>query len=113
LRVLPYTADAPLPVMGPFDLLTLSMGADEVMYRESHLIDEVVEEPLTVGRHHRMFETWWEAALGEVESAKLIAKCADELLGSSSAQPPPSSETDASAEELSTPKAASRRRRRT
>lgn len=115
LRVLPYTADAPLPVMGPFDLLTLTAGTDEVMYRESHLIDELVEDPSIIDRHHRIFDTFWDAALGEAESAKLIAESADELIGSGSAQPPSSStETNTTIEALSTAKAArgaSRRRR--
>jgi transcriptional regulator with XRE-family HTH domain len=117
LRVLPYTADAPLPVMGPFDLLTLTTGTDEVMYRESHLIDELAEDPSTVKRHHRIFETWWDAALSETESAKLIAESANELIGTSSTEPQTSQTgTNVTDGALSTAKAvsgASRRRRPT
>jgi transcriptional regulator with XRE-family HTH domain len=112
VRVLPYAAEAPLPVMGPFDILTLPDEPDahsdgdtgrttnEVMYRESHLFDEIVEdkantgdekagdrperaaEKANVARHHRIFQTWWDAALDEAASADLIAASVKELVES-------------------------------
>jgi transcriptional regulator with XRE-family HTH domain len=86
IRVLPYTADAPLPVMGPFDILTLTgSGSNEVLYRESHLTDEIVEDPASVARHRGLFDTWWEAALDEPSSAQMIEQSAKEFLESSRA----------------------------
>jgi transcriptional regulator with XRE-family HTH domain len=83
VRVLPYTADAPLPVIGPFDILTLAgAGQNEVLYRESHLADEIVEDPASVARHRAMFDVWWEAALDEPSSAQMIEQSAKEFLES-------------------------------
>jgi transcriptional regulator with XRE-family HTH domain len=93
VRVLPYTADAPLPVIGPFDILTLAgSGSNEVLYRESHLTDEIVEDPANVTRHRALFDTWWEAALDEPSSAQMVEQSAKEFLESSqvaSGSPPP------------------------
>ena len=92
IRVLPYTADAPLPVIGPFDILTLAgSGPNEVLYRESHLSDEIVEEPVSVARHRALFDTWWEAALDEPSSAQMVQQSAKEFLesGTAGARPAP------------------------
>jgi transcriptional regulator with XRE-family HTH domain len=86
IRVLPYTADAPLPVIGPFDILTLAgTGPNEVLYRESHLSDEIVEDPVSVARHRGLFDAWWEAALDEPSSAQMVQQSAKEFLESGGA----------------------------
>jgi transcriptional regulator with XRE-family HTH domain len=80
IRVLPYAANAPVPAMGPFDILSLpGEGANAVLYRESHLGDEIVDDARNVQRHREGFETWWDAALDENASAALIEKAIKEL----------------------------------
>jgi len=109
LRVLLYTADAPLPGMGPFDLLTLAgPEANEILYRESHLNDEIVEERSSVGRHRRIFELFWNAALDEPASAELIAASAKELGESSLVLPAPTA-AGPSSTRSTTPRSRSRK----
>lgn len=83
IRVLPYTANAPLPMFGQYDILTLpGAGEDAVLYRESHLADELVEDPANVARHRGIFDQYWEASLNEAASAEVIAESAKELIES-------------------------------
>ena len=80
IRVLPYAANAPVPAMGPFDILSLpGEGGNAVLYRESHISDEIVDDVRNVERHREAFETWWEAALDDNASAALIEKAVKEL----------------------------------
>jgi len=79
-RVLPYAANAPVPAIGPFDILSLpGAGANAVLYRESHFGDEIVDDAKVVQRHREGFETWWDAALDENASTALIERAAKEL----------------------------------
>ncbi len=85
IRVLPYAADAPLPLFGQYDILTLpggGSGGDAVLYRESYLTDELVEDPFNVSRHREIFDKYWEASLNESESAELMAASAKDLIDS-------------------------------
>jgi transcriptional regulator with XRE-family HTH domain len=80
IRVLPYSANAPVPAIGPFDILSLpGDGANAVLYRESHFGDEIVDDARTVQQHRDGFETWWDAALDENASAALIERAIKEL----------------------------------
>lgn len=88
IRVLPYASSAPVPAIGPFDILNLP-GKDAVLYRESHLADEIVEDARNVKRHVDSFDTWWKAAMDEQASAVLIADVAKELSPSGSQPEPP------------------------
>jgi transcriptional regulator with XRE-family HTH domain len=108
IRVLPYTADAPLPMFGQYDILTLpndKLGEDAVLYRESYLADELVEDPWNVSRHREIFDKYWEASLDEQASAGLIADSAKELIDSA-----PPTATRAAASEVSTSSRPRRRR---
>lgn len=88
IRVLPYAANAPLPMFGQYDILTLpGSSEDAVLYRESHLADEVVEDPANVARHRGIFDQYWEASLNESASADLIAESAKELIESATSGP--------------------------
>jgi transcriptional regulator with XRE-family HTH domain len=91
VRVLPYIADAPLPMFGQYDILTLpsDKGEDAVLYRESYLTDELVEDPWNVSRHREIFDKYWEASMPESESTELIAESAAELIDSAAAAKPP------------------------
>jgi transcriptional regulator with XRE-family HTH domain len=85
IRVLPYALNAPLPMFGQYDILTLpGTSEDAVLYRESHLADEVVEDPANVARHRGIFDQYWKASLTEAASADLIAESAKELIESAS-----------------------------
>jgi transcriptional regulator with XRE-family HTH domain len=87
IRVLHYGSNAPLPVIGQFDILKLTGdGANSVLYRESYLTDEVVEDASNIQRHREMFEISWDAALDEGASAALVEEAAKAL---SAVGPPP------------------------
>lgn len=90
IRVLPYTADAPLPMFGQYDILTLpgDQGEDAVLYRESYVTDELVEDPWNVSRHREIFDKYWEASLDESTSAGLIAASAKNLIESAPSPAP-------------------------
>ncbi len=88
IRVLPYASSAPDPAIGPFDILSLP-DKDAVLYRESQMMDEIVEDAKNVERHRESFDTWWDAALEEGASAALIEEAAKELSPSVSEPPPP------------------------
>jgi transcriptional regulator with XRE-family HTH domain len=93
IRLLPHNAEGPLPPpsFGPYDILQLpGANEDAVLYRESHLIDEIEEERANVARHREMFDQYWEVSHDESTSADLIAQSAKEFL-----QSPPKSGTAA------------------
>lgn len=109
VRVLPYTADAPLPMFGQYDILTLpgdKPGENAVLYRESYLNDELVEDPWNISRHREIFDKYWEASLNEPASAELIAESAQDLLDSA----PPAAAPPAGANRTSAPSRPRRRR---
>jgi transcriptional regulator with XRE-family HTH domain len=74
IRVIPFTFDGPIPLYGSYELLDLDRsGEDSLLYRETHVTDELIEDPGVVGDHRQMFEETWNAALDEAQSADLIA----------------------------------------
>jgi hypothetical protein len=67
-------------VIGQFDILSLAgEGANAVLYRESYLTDEIVEDIGNIQRHRDMFEISWDGALDEGASAALVEEAAKEL----------------------------------
>ena len=71
IRILPFTIDAPVPLLGGYELIDL--GEDNViLYRENLRADEIVEDPAKVGRSSGNFEALWRAALSEEESARML-----------------------------------------
>jgi transcriptional regulator with XRE-family HTH domain len=73
VRVLTFATDAPIHMFGSFDIFNLTDDdEDAVLYRESHLYDELVEDRPSVDRHRAMFDQLWEAALDEATSAEMI-----------------------------------------
>jgi transcriptional regulator with XRE-family HTH domain len=90
-RVVPYSADAPLPMFGAYDLLYLGATYDDenaLMYRETHLSDQIVEDKAVIADHREVFEQLWEAALDEATSVGLIERRAKSLLTPRSYQGP-------------------------
>jgi hypothetical protein len=81
LRIMPFAVDAPLSAFGSFDIFGLSDQEDDaVMYRESHLADEIVEDRNQVARHRGIFDRLWAAALIESESVDLLTITAKSVL---------------------------------
>jgi transcriptional regulator with XRE-family HTH domain len=80
IRVVPFDAPAPLPLYGAYDILNLPGPSDNaVLYRETHLTDEIVENPTKVSWHRGLFDRLWNAALDETISAELIEASASSV----------------------------------
>jgi transcriptional regulator with XRE-family HTH domain len=67
-----FQIDAPPPTFGAFEILSFADEDDAVVYRESYLHDEIVEDKRNVMRHKHMFDKLWAAALDERTSVQLI-----------------------------------------
>jgi transcriptional regulator with XRE-family HTH domain len=80
VRVVPFEAPATIAILGPFTLFDLGDEANAVLYRESHLIDEIVHSPSNLQRHRVVFEQLWTAALGDEASAELIERRATSMI---------------------------------
>lgn len=72
VRVVPFDLDAPMPMFGAYDIFELNEIGDAVMYRETHLFDEFIEDRATLDLHREWFEQLWTAALDESESVRLL-----------------------------------------
>ncbi|MEU4422346.1 helix-turn-helix transcriptional regulator [Actinoplanes sp. NPDC024001] len=73
VRVLPMDAGALMGSSGAFVVLDLSDEPDDaVLYRETYLRDELVQDPAEVGYHRDVFERFWYRALDEDASRALI-----------------------------------------
>ena len=74
IRMIPFSADVALTNNATFDLLTLGGATDEgeVLYRESGMADEIVEDKMTTARHHRRFQKIWEEAASEDDTIDFI-----------------------------------------
>jgi transcriptional regulator with XRE-family HTH domain len=81
MRVVPFTVNAPLPLYGSYEIYNFSAElGNAVLYRESHLTDEIVEYPPEVTRHRALFDRLWDAALDEVASTELVQASAKAIL---------------------------------
>ncbi|GIM95280.1 helix-turn-helix domain-containing protein [Paractinoplanes toevensis] len=71
LRMIPFDFDSAVTNNATFDLLTLKSGKaeerSEVLYRETGLQDEIVED-LSVRKHHERFDKIWNAAVTEEDT---------------------------------------------
>ncbi|GAA2618716.1 helix-turn-helix domain-containing protein [Paractinoplanes durhamensis] len=71
LRMIPFEFDSAVTNNATFDLLTLTPGTaeerSEVLYRETGLQDEIVEDH-TVRKHHERFDKIWNAAVTEEDT---------------------------------------------
>jgi transcriptional regulator with XRE-family HTH domain len=87
MRVIRFEWPIRIPMLGSYDILYLDDDGREdaeveaIVYRESDLYDEFVEDLETVRRHRAGFDRVWEAASDEVTSMKLIEQQVRELRG--------------------------------
>ena len=74
IRMIPFSADVALTNNATFDLLSLGADTDEgeVLYRESGMADEIVEDKMTTSRHHRRFQKIWQEAASEEDTIDFI-----------------------------------------
>ncbi|NUT37163.1 MAG: helix-turn-helix transcriptional regulator [Hamadaea sp.] len=81
IRVLPFSMTAIVALGLPFVVLSLGGDEDSVLYRESHLVDEIVQTPEKVHRHLSLFDQLWDQGHGKAATEALITHHADILLG--------------------------------
>jgi transcriptional regulator with XRE-family HTH domain len=82
VRIVPFAAAAPIAMLGPFTILDFGDEENAVLYRETHLLDQVVEVAAQVERHRRIFEQLWALSYDEEASARLIDARAAAMLSS-------------------------------
>jgi transcriptional regulator with XRE-family HTH domain len=79
IRVVPFVAAAAIAILGPFTMLDLEDDSS-ILYRESHVMDEIVDTPKTLERHRSIFDQLWMLALNEEDSEKMIAYRASAMI---------------------------------
>jgi transcriptional regulator with XRE-family HTH domain len=83
VRVIPLTSDAPVPMLATYEIVYLH-GEDErdaILYRESDLLDEIVDDPDKIRRHRAVFERLWMSIHDESASTELIRHHLNTLAG--------------------------------
>jgi transcriptional regulator with XRE-family HTH domain len=80
IRIVPFAAAAPIALFGPFLILDFEEEEGAVLYRESHLADEISHTAATVSRHRQIFEQLWDLAYSPERTAQLITERADVML---------------------------------
>jgi transcriptional regulator with XRE-family HTH domain len=73
LRMVPFDAKAAVTNNASFDLLTLP-DAGEVLYRETGLNDETVEDHTTTSRHRERYDLVWQEVADENDTIDYIRK---------------------------------------
>ncbi|MEV6346982.1 helix-turn-helix transcriptional regulator [Actinoplanes sp. NPDC051851] len=71
VRMVPFSLDASLTNNASFDLLVLGEG--EVLYRETGLNDEMIEDRDTAAKHRARYEKVWHEAATEEETLDFIS----------------------------------------
>jgi transcriptional regulator with XRE-family HTH domain len=74
VRVLPFTVDTRLTTLGTFEVMHLPGNGDAIVYRETDLSDDIVDDGGQVQSHLRVFQTLWCAALDEEASQLAISQ---------------------------------------
>jgi transcriptional regulator with XRE-family HTH domain len=81
VRIAPF--NKPAPTLAPYELLYL--GADDakhaVMYRESEVQDELVDDQGLTTRHRLVWDRFWFSSIDEETSAHLLHSRAEYFLG--------------------------------
>ncbi|MDP9791727.1 transcriptional regulator with XRE-family HTH domain [Catenuloplanes nepalensis] len=84
IRIIPFTTSTALAMLATFEIYDFSdpddssaaNDNDAVLYRESNLLDELVEDDSSVSRHLTEFTDLWNAALNEGTSIQMILEAA-------------------------------------
>ena len=79
VRVVPFTAGAPVALQGPFIILELDHGRDAVLYVELYKQDALDHDEARVSRYRATFERLWQLSLDDKSSAQLITDRAQAL----------------------------------
>jgi hypothetical protein len=80
VKIMPFKSDIAVTALGTFELLyfesDIPAGDDNnaVMYRESDMRDEIVDDVDQIKRHRRVFERRWASAYDEEQSLGLLKK---------------------------------------
>jgi transcriptional regulator with XRE-family HTH domain len=74
VRIIPLTAEAPVPMLATFEITYLHEESedDAILYRESDLLDQIVDDPDQIRRHRGIFERLWSSIHDESASVELI-----------------------------------------
>ena len=74
LRMLPYSLDYPIANNGSYDLVSLSDHEtdSEILYRETGVSDEIVEDKATTDRHRNRFEQLWHLSNDEADTIRFL-----------------------------------------
>jgi len=81
IRMIPFSAEAPVTNNASFDLLSLgaSLTDNMVLYHENGLSDELVEDPPTTERHRERYDKVWREATDEVDTLEFVDRCFEHL----------------------------------
>ncbi|MEV0271656.1 helix-turn-helix transcriptional regulator [Hamadaea sp. NPDC050747] len=80
LRIVPFRVPAIVALGLPFSVMSLDGDDDSVLYRESHLVDELVTTPEKVRRHLQLFDLLWQQSFSKEESERLLEERVARLL---------------------------------
>jgi len=79
LRIVPYDHAAFAGMVNPFVIMTMGDDEDSILYRESHLVDELGQAPERVRRHFDIFTGLWEQSYSATESQHLLTARIEKL----------------------------------
>jgi hypothetical protein len=80
VRMLPFDFSFPIANNATFDLLSLASDeADDVMYRENGVTDELIEDSTAVSRHLYRFNQLWLAASDEADTISFVGTRIEDL----------------------------------
>ncbi|RAK31897.1 helix-turn-helix protein [Actinoplanes lutulentus] len=86
VRMVPFSIDASVTNNASFDLLVLSEG--EVLYRETGLSDEMIEDREATAKHRARYDKVWEEVADEQDTIEFIQRQIVILEGGGIDQPP-------------------------
>lgn len=80
IRIVPFAAAAPIALFGPFLILDFADEEGAVLYRESHLVDELIHTATMVSRHRQIFDRLWELSFSTEHTTDMLAERAELML---------------------------------
>jgi transcriptional regulator with XRE-family HTH domain len=81
VRMIPFSSYSAVTNNATFDLLTLRAGdpSSDVLYRETGLLDEIIEGGASTQRHHERFDKIWRVAATEEDTIDFMRSRIKEL----------------------------------